>query len=353
MIEKLILIFFVSILLSTIFVYITKKLFYKLKILDNPTKYGHKRDPIPHSMGVIFVVLFFILSFFLIEHTQKLYLLWGFGLLITFVSFIDDFYFLSPKLRLLIQIIIAGIIGITSIKVGYISNIFGGVIDLNEYFLQFGDFKIYLISFLFTIFWYVFIFNSLNWSDGIVGNTAGISIISFFVIFLLGLKLYFLDNYIGGKENALFIMNLSIILIGVLIPFFIGNIKEKFLMGDSGTMFLGFILASLAIISGGKIGSVLVVFGIYAIDALYVIFKRISIGKNPLLGDNLHIHYRLLDAGLSKMQTLSIIYIFSFIFGICSLFLDKGGKIILLVIITFFVIFIPQIIKKSLKNEKK
>lgn len=345
--------FLLSILLSTIFVYITKYLFLKLKILDNPTKYWHKRAPIPHSMWVIFVILFFILSFFLVEHTQKLYLLWWFWFLITFVSFIDDFYFLSPKLRLLIQIIIAWIIWITSIKVGYISNIFWWVIDLNEYFLQFWDFKIYLISFLFTIFWYVFIFNSLNWSDGIVWNTAWISIISFFVIFLLWLKLYYLDNYLWWKENALFIMNLSIILIGILIPFFIWNIQEKFLMWDSWTMFLWFILASLAIISGGKIWSVLVVFWIYAIDALYVIFKRISIWKNPLLWDNLHIHYRLLDAWLSKMQTLSIIYIFSFIFWICSLFLDKWWKIILLVIITFFVIFIPQIIKKSLKNEKK
>ncbi|USN57935.1 MAG: hypothetical protein H6767_06320 [Candidatus Peribacteria bacterium] len=102
---------------------------------------------------------------------------------------------------------------------------------------------------MFTIIWYVFIFNALNWTDGIEGNTSGLSIISFFILFLLGAILFFRDEYAGGVQNAYFIMSIAIILVGILIPFWYFDVREKILMGDSGTMFLGFMLATLAIIS--------------------------------------------------------------------------------------------------------
>ena len=77
-------------------------------------------------------------------------------------------------------------------------------------------------------------------------------------------------------------MKITLILLGILIPFWFFDMQEKILMGDSGTMFLGFMLATIAIISGGKIATVLVVFGIYAVDALYVVIRRIMRRKNPL-----------------------------------------------------------------------
>lgn len=345
--------FLFSIFLSFVVILATKKLFLKLNILDNPEKYWNKREPIPHSMWVIFVFLFFIISFFFVPLNSKLYLLWLFGFIITFVSFIDDFFFLSPKLRLFIQIIIASIIWITSIKVGYVSNIFGWVIDLDKFFIEILNYKIYIISLIFTIIWYVFILNSLNWTDGIVGNTAWLSIISFLIIFLLWVKLYLTDSYIGWIENAKFIMSLSIILIWILVPFWFFNVDEKFLMWDSWTMFLGFMLASLAIISGGKIATVLVVFGIYCVDAIYVILKRLKNKKSPFSGDKTHLHYRLLNLWMSKTQVLSFLYLFSFLFWILSLFLDKFWKVFLFVFIIFFVIFSPKVFAKFLKNEKK
>lgn len=353
MIIELIIAFLVSIILSFFVIFFTKKLFIKLNILDKPEKYGHKRKPIPHSMGVTLVFMFFIISFFFVPHNTKLYLIWIFGFLITLVSFIDDFFFLSPKLRLLIQIIIAAVIWITSIKVGYVSNIFGGVLDLDKFFIEIWNYKIYIISLLFTIFWYVFIFNALNWTDGITGNTAGLSIISFLVIFLLGLKLYLTDEYVGWIENAQFIMSLSLILIWILLPFWFFNIQEKFLMWDSGTMFLGFMLASLAIISGGKIATVLVVFWIYSVDALYVIFQRLKNKKSPFSWDTSHLHYRLLDLWMTKIQVLWFLYVFSFLFGIISLFLWTFWKIVLFVFIIFFVIFIPQIVSKIFFHDQK
>ena len=351
--QALLILFFTWFILSFLSIRIFSWAFYKFNLLDNPIKYKKERAPIPYSMGVIFFVCFFILSYFFVDHNYKLYLLWIFWGIITIVSFIDDRLNISPKIRLLIQIIIGWIIWLTAIKVWYVSNIFWWIIDLDTFFIEIFQYKIYIISLLFTIFWYVFIFNALNWTDGIQWNTSGLSLISFFVLFLLWLKLYFTDEYIWWVENAKFILSLSIILISILIPFFYFDFKEKILMWDSWTMFLWFILASLAIISWWKIATVLVVFWIYAIDAIYVIVTRLKNKKNPLSWDFTHLHHRLLDLGMSKNQVLAFLFSFSFLFWVSSLFLNREWKILLFVFMIFFVIFSPKILSKFLNYEKK
>lgn len=330
--------FIVAFVASTGMILCISKLFYKYDIVDNPIKYKKKRKPIPYSVWVVFVLCFFPLSFFFVDYSYKLLLIWLFGGLITILSFTDDILGLSPKVRLLIQIMIGLTIGLTSIKIGYVSNIFGWVIDL-----EFGSFfllwkELFLIPILFTIVWYVFVFNALNWSDGIGGNTSGLSLICFFVLFLLGLKLYFSDTHSALRENAEFIMQISLLLVAILIPFFYFDYKEKILMWDSWTMFLGFMLATLAIISGGKIATVLAVFGIYSVDALYVVARRLLRWKNPMRGDFTHLHHRLQHIGFSQNQVLGIVFSLSFFFGISALFLDKTGKIIVFCIIALFVI---------------
>jgi len=346
-------IFIISLVLSFLFIIIFQRIFYKLKILDNPKKYWKKRKAIPYSMWIIFFIVFFIVSYFYIEHNYKLYLLWIFGGIITAISFIDDRLNVSAKIRLIIQIIIWAIIWITSIKIWYISNIFWWIIDLQTYNFTILNHTIYLIPLLFTILWYVFIFNAINWTDGIQWNTSGLWIISFLVLFLLGYKLFLNDNYEWWIENAKFIMQLSIILVWILLAFFFFDIQEKILMWDSGTMFLWFMLASLAIIAWWKIATVLVVFWIYSVDAIYVIWKRIYNKKNPMKGDFTHLHHRLLKLWLSKKQVLSIIFFLSFFFWITALFLDKVWKIIVFIIIIFVVIFINEIIWITKKRIKK
>lgn len=337
--------FLVSILLSYSFIIIFSKLFYKLDIVDNPKKYNKKRDPIPYSMWIIFFLVFLLVSYFFVDHNYKLYLLWFFWFIITIISFIDDKLDVSPKIRLIVQILIWAVIWITSIKIGYISNVFGWIINLETYYFEILNHTIYIIPLIFTIIWYVFIFNTLNWTDGIEGNTSGLGIISFLILFILWAILFNKDDYEGWIENAKFIMQLAIILVWILLPFWVFDVKEKILMGDTWTMFLWFMLASLAIISGWKIATVLVVFWIYAVDAIYVIVRRIIKKKNPLSWDFSHLHHRLLNIWLNKNQVLSIIFSLSIIFWITALFLDKFWKIIVFVIIIFVVIFINEIIR--------
>ena len=344
-----IILFFLSICLSYVLIWAISKAFYKFDILDNPEKYWKKRKPIPYSTGIIFYIAFLLLSFTFIEFSYKLALIWGFWGIITVVSFYDDMISMSAKMRLLLQIVIGAIIGLTSIKIWYVSNIFGWIIELETYSFFLLEKEVFIIPLIFTIIWYVFVFNALNWSDGIGGNTSGLSLICFLVIFLLWAKLYFTDTYVWGLQNAEFIMQMSIILVWVLLPFFYFDYKEKILMGDSGTMFLWFMLATLAIISGGKIATVLSVFWIYAVDAIYVIVRRLLRKKNPLSGDFTHLHHRLQKIGFTRDQILILVFSLSYFFGIAALFLDKTGKIIVFIIIAIFVVFLSYIWEKVKK----
>jgi UDP-GlcNAc:undecaprenyl-phosphate GlcNAc-1-phosphate transferase len=347
----LILSFFLSILLSLVLIKLVQKIFYRFKIVDNPKKYNKKRDPIPYSTGIIFFIVFFILSYFFVEHSSnKLYLIWIFGFLVTIISFFDDILNVSARWRLIFQIVIWAVIWITSIKIWYVSNIFGWVLDLETYNFTVFNHTIYIIPLIFTIFWYVFIFNALNWTDWIEWNTSWLSIISFLVLFFLWMILFLNDDYEWWIMNAKFIMWLTAILVWILIPFWFFDIKQKILMWDSGTMFLWFMLATLAIISGWKIATVLVVFGIYTVDAVYVLVKRLLNKKNLLSWDFTHLHHRLLKLWLKKKQILILIYSLSFFFWISSLFLDKTWKIIVFWIIVIVVVFINKVVEIFIKK---
>ena len=346
-----ILIFWISIITSIIMILFFKKLFYKFKILDNPKKYKLKRKAIPYSMGIIFCLSFLILSYYFIDYNYKLWLIWVIGFFITSSSFLDDMLNVSPKIRLLIQIIIWAVIWVTSIKIWYISNIFWGIINLETYYFTIFNYTIYIIPLWFTIIWYVFIFNSLNWTDWLSWNTSGLSIISFSILFLLWLILYNKDIDYDLIENAVFIMKICLILIWIIIPFWYFDVREKILMWDSWTMFLWFMLATLAIIAWWKIATVLVVFWIYSVDAIYVIIKRLLNKKNPLSWDFTHLHHRLLKIWLSKKWVLTLVYWLSFLFWLSWLFLDKTWKIIVFWIIILTVVFINRIVEIILKKK--
>ena len=341
--------FFTTLFITLFFLKAIIFVFKKNNILDNPKKYKKKRKPIPYGVGGVFFIIFFLSSVLFIEIDHKLVLIWMFWALVTFISFLDDRYNVSPKFRLMMQIFIWAVIGLTSIKIWYVSGIFWEVIELENIYIVFWGYQVFLIPLIFTIFWYVFIFNALNWTDGIKGNTSLISLTCFIIIFLLWVKLYLTDDYIWGVENALFIMQLSFILVIILSVYLYFDLKEKVLMGDAGTMFLWFMLATLAIISWGKVATVLAVFGIYAVDALYVIAKRIAIWKNPLKGDFTHLHHRLFAIWLSEKQILVLIVSLSFIFWFTSLFLETFWKIFVFWIIICFVLglsYIGEHIKK-------
>jgi len=344
--------FILSIILSLFFIFVLFKIFYKFNILDNPKKYWFKRKPIPYWVWIFFYINFFILSAIFIDINEKLILIWIFWFLVTFVSFLDDLFDISAKIRLFLQILIWVVIWFTSIKIWYISNIFWWVLDLETYSFELFWQTWYIFPIILTTIWYILILNSLNWSDWVRGITTWVSWISYIIILLLAIKLLFIDDYSWSTQNAEFIIMISLILIWSVLSFWYFDYKEKALMWDSWTMFLWFMLATLAIISWWKIATVSVVFWIYIIDSFYVILWRIRNRKSPLNKDFTHLHHRLLDIWVSKNEILIYIYSLSIIFWLTSLFLDKSWKILVFFIIVIVVFFLSNILSKF-KNKWK
>lgn len=280
------------------------------------------------------------------------------------ISFIDDMDTIgkspikvSPLFRLIMQILIGAVIGITSFKIAYISNIFGGILQLDDPMWQMmilGQ-EIYILPVVITIIWYVLIFNAVNFSDGIPGITGGFALISFIILGMLAIKLFATDISLASQENSRFILTIIAVLIPVTFFLTCADISRKVIMGDTGTLTLAFFIATLAIIAGGKIATTVSVLGIYIIDAIYVIMLRLKRGQNPMKGDQTtHLHFRLMEIGLSKNQVRSIIYFLTAVFGFSAIFLSTNGKIILFIVIAGITIFLTEILSAvQAKNPKK
>ena len=257
---------------------------------------------------------------------------------------------IKPAFRLAVQIMIGVLVGATSIKIGYISGLFGDIINLTRLGFDIGTFHVYPIPILFTVVWFVLVFNAINWSDGLPGIASGFSLVTLLILGVLTVKLYLTDGSAASQENSVFVLqNLAILIPSVAVLTYL-DAKRKLIIGDSGTMFLAFMIATLSIISGGKIATVATVLGLYLVDAVYVIFARIKSGQNPLKGDRIHhLHFRLLKLGLSPAFIRGCIFTLSFIFGIAVIFLDRLGKVILFVVIVAMSVLVAKIISKIKK----
>lgn len=217
---------------------------------------------------------------------KRLLIVLGIGVFISIISFIDDLDTIGksrikipPIARLLMQISVGTIIGLTSIKISYMSHILGGIIPLDSFFssIYIGTFHlvIYWIPILVTILWYVVVFNAVNFSDGVPGLTGGFALISFIILGCLAFKLYITDTSLASQENSRFILSILAIIIPITYFLTRSDISRKLIMGDSGTIMLAFLIATLAIIAGGKIATAMSVLGLYLIDFVYVITARI------------------------------------------------------------------------------
>lgn len=294
------------------------RFFPRLGLLDRPHKYGLKRAPIPYYGGLVIVVAFLISALFWLPWDTRLLTFLGLAVLVAAVSFCDDRWGIRPLYRLILQVLVGVGLFAGGVAVGALPNPLGAEIGLGA--VTVGG--VAVLSLLVTVFWVVLIMNSLNWSDGIDGMTSGVGAIAALVIFLLAAR----PHFHSVDQTAVLVMALSLFVI--LAVFWRYEFPPaKILMGDTGTMFLGFLLAGLAIYSGGKLATAVLVLGFPILDALWVVSRRLLQGKSPFKGDLHHFHHRLLNAGLSKRQAVSAIYLISLFFGLMALVLDSGAKI--------------------------
>lgn len=229
-------------------------------------------------------------------------------ILLLLVGIFDDIFSLSAWKKLVFHFVAGFLLAASGVLIHHITNPFGGEILL-------GAAAPFLV-----VLWVVFMINAINWIDGLDGLASGVSLIATIILFLLAIK---------PEVNQLSMAVLAVILAGSLAGFLPFNFhKAKIFLGDSGSQVLGFLLATFAIISGGKLATAFLILGVPLLDTIWVIARRVLTGKAPYHADRLHIHHRLLKAGLSQREAVTLLYAISAAFGIVALNTESLGKFV-------------------------
>lgn len=331
--------------------YAALKIFPKVGLMDRPQKYGLKRAPIPYYGGVVIFLVFFISVLLFIKLDIHLlgYLIGA--ILLVSVSFADDLFGLSPFFRLAMQVVAALLLVFAGIGINSISNPFGGplVLDHNVFSFTLDDIlvNVSVLGAIFTVIWVVSVVNTMNFLDGLNGLPSGVTAIAALTLFFLSTR----PDIHYDISTQVPVATMSIILFAVCFAFwFFDFYPAKILMGDTGSVFLGFTLATLAIFSGGKVATAFLVLGFPILDAGWVILRRIVEGKSPFKGDLKHLHHRLLEAGFGHRKALFLIYALCAMFGGTAVFLEGKAKVYALVVLFLFMVGVAGWVVYSGKN---
>lgn len=300
--------FVLAALSSAIFAPLTIKLAFRVGAIDVPkdARKVHAK-PMPRIGGLSFILGFFIAVLFVLLTSKITNMpnLFGFFLgagIVAAVGFIDDTRNIKPWMKFLGQSIGALCVIASGLRICYINIPFLVLYGLND-----------VLSVIITYFWLVGVTNAINLIDGLDGLATGVSAIS-----TLSLLVIFILN--GASEIAIVLV---VALLGGLIGFLPYNFNPaKTFMGDAGSNFLGFILATLSMIGLAKTYTVMsivlpvVILGLPIFDTLFAICRRIAHHKSIMQADRGHIHHRLIDAGFSQKQAVLVLYAVTALLGI-------------------------------------
>ncbi len=245
----------------------------KLDAIDVPRdgRRMHKR-PIPRLGGLSIFFSFLILTLLYdFKIASDLFYAWSGAILVVLVGVLDDELSLPPILKFAAQLAAA-----------YVSTMGGGILRT----LHFGakPLSLGLFALPFTILFVVTLINAHNFIDGLDGLCAGVSLSESLALGLVCL----------GKSEAYAVA--SFLLGGACIGFLPYNARgARLFMGDTGSTFLGFMLATVAVRAVDSLPTLLFLFALPLADLGFAVTRRVAKGKNPLLPDRSHLHHLLAD----------------------------------------------------------
>ena len=322
--------FIVTFLISLVLVPFVGKITKKLGIIAHTNNRTIHKGIIARTGGYAIYISFLIgAMIFLKTDIQINSILLG-GFIIFLTGFYDDIHDLSPKLKMLGQIIAALIV------------IFYGGISLKGFSIPFlpSQFS-YVIAIIITIGWIVGVTNAVNLIDGLDGLCGGISIIVLVTISLTSLTY--------GRTD---ISSLSLLLAGAISGFLVYNFHPaSIFLGDCGALFIGFMIAVISLLGFGyksssffTLGAPIVVLMVPIVDTLIAIVRRKVHHKSFSEADRNHLHHKLMfSLELGQTKSVLILYGATILFSFCSyLYLyDKiAATILFLTLMLLFEIFV-------------
>lgn len=296
---------------------------HSLGIVTNPGIHQHPgmllKGPSARGGGVLFTLLFIILSVLITGFSSNLL---GFYIslsLLALLSFVDDYQnthpystfrlIENPIIRLLLLTSLVSVVVLSGIKFDVILNPLQNFV--NGQFINFTSME--LVSGVVTVVWIVWFMNVLSWSNGIDGQYSGIVGIAFIMVAILSLRFEDLES---THQKLAILATLSAGLS-------FGMVKQTWypskMMWGFGAMSAGLILAVLSLLSQSKIITSVIIVLIPFLDAVVTLFRRLFQGKNPLKGDSGHLHHLLLKKGWSVSKIALFYWLTTAVFGLIGL----------------------------------
>ncbi len=311
-------IFFLSLLFSLVLTRYVRDVSSARGWVALPSNERHLHSsPLPRLGGVAIFISFclsMVIAAAVSRYIPDLHSAFSFKLLATIVGpsalifllgVYDDLYTVGPYIKFAVQALAATLLFL------------GGLRILNIPVL-FGDHQLpWFVGLAFTILWVLAITNAFNLIDGLDGLAAGSALFSTLVAFVVAL----LNGY-----SLVTVMSIG--LAGAILGFLRYNFNPATIfLGDSGSLFIGFLLSALALAGAQKAPTIVAVaipvvsFGLPILETALSILRRLIGGRPVFTADRDHIHHKLLQHGLSHRQVVIVLYGVSAVFALLSLFL--------------------------------
>ncbi|HEY3998942.1 MAG TPA: MraY family glycosyltransferase [Candidatus Xenobia bacterium] len=228
------------------------------------------------------------------------------GTLMLILGMVDDKLSISPKVKLVGQLAICAILIACGVRIEYIRNPFHTeVVYFDRWLIAAG-----------TVFWLVGITNAINLLDGLDGLLAGVAAISSALFFLIALS-----------QGQYLVALLLAALCGATLGFLRDNFNPaRVFMGDTGSLLIGMLFASLSIMGSLKTNTTLAVLatafvmGVPILDTSMAIVRRLLKRQHIFSADKEHLHHKLLGRGLSQRQAVLFIYAVNGLLGLTGVY---------------------------------
>jgi len=305
-----------------------RDLAHRMGVVDRPDHRRVNRNPVPRGGGLAVVAAFVPVVIVVtslndvlgsvptpdtIGPPEMTALLVG-GIAAAVIGALDDYFQLRARWQLAGQLALGVGVVALGITVDFINNPVGPGL------IRFGG----LIGGAFTVFWIVGMINSINWIDGLDGLSSGIGMIAALTLGIISLTIPVGQPYVAV---------LCFALAGALLGFLRWNFHPATIfVGTSGTMFIGYTLALLAILGTAKVAVAMLVLSVPIIDTFWNIVRRLAARRSPFTPDRGHLHHRLLDVGLSHTQTVLLIYCLCVALAVLTFVLSGAAQIYAFVI---------------------
>lgn len=300
--------FFLSLLVAIMATPFIKKLAIQIGATDQPDHRKVHLVAMPR-LGGLAIALGVMAGFLYLMPNDKHFLsIMAGALIILAIGVLDDRIMLSAKFKFLGQLAAALIPVIGGLNIDHVTIPFGGEWHLGYF------------GYVLTVLWIIGITNAINLMDGLDGLAGGISVIGLSTILAVAVI-----------NQQYFVVAMAIVLIGSTLGFLVFNFHPaKIFMGDTGALFLGYMIAVISVLGFFKslaTFSVVVPILILAVpifDTLFAIIRRMVKGQKISAPDKSHLHHCLLAMGFSHRTTVLIIYSLAGLFGLAAIIFSNS-----------------------------